>query len=166
MHTHVKTFLSKSTNEQIWQQLFSSQAPLSIGNILHIAEICIVLPISSADVERVFSSFARILSVKRLSLRNLAIENTLIAASNDFEGFKADRYQSVVDDFLHYHPDGEIRKRAPHLSAHKTHKRQKRVKSAACCRKRNCLFLPDSLLPGSADDRDEAQSDDDSSDYI
>ena len=47
------------SSEKCWKQMFSLKEKLGIGNILHLVEICIVLPISNAEVERVFSSFSQ-----------------------------------------------------------------------------------------------------------
>ena len=115
LHTHVVTFLSTSTIEQTWQQLFELQSELALKNIIHIAEICIVLPISSADVERVFSSFARTLSKERMSLKNDTIENLLIIRS-DKTNIKTKSYKFIINKFLTENPDGNARKKSPHKS--------------------------------------------------
>ena len=145
LHSHVVAFLSKSTNEQTWQQLFQLQRELALKNILHIAEICIVLPISSADVERVFSSFARTLTKERMSLKKQTIEYLLIIRS-DKRDIKTKKYSSIIDKFLTENPDGSIRKKCPTLSDFNQRNQLRRDKDGQSLRKKNCLFLPN-IIP-------------------
>ena len=142
LHTHVVTFLSKSTIEQTWQQLFELQIEMALKNIMHIAEICIVLPISSADVERVFSSFARTLTKERLSLKNDTIENLLIIRS-DKSDIKTKNYKNIIDKFLTENPDGTIRKKSARLGSKR--KPSKKVEKNNTLRKKNCLVFPTNI---------------------
>ena len=48
--SHVTRFLSSTTPVKAWESLFSLKQKLGIGNILQIVEICIVLPVSNAEV--------------------------------------------------------------------------------------------------------------------
>ncbi|KAK6168655.1 hypothetical protein SNE40_019847 [Patella caerulea] len=77
VHLQVKTFLKNSSSHNVWPQLFQSRLDLAIDNILHLAEIAIVVPISSAEVERVFSKFVKILTKDRQSLKNQSVRGVL-----------------------------------------------------------------------------------------
>ena len=162
LFSHVTTFLSKSTNEQIWQQLFVLGRELAITDILHIMEICIVLPVSSADIERVFSSFAKTVSKERQSLKTATLENILVVRHNDFDGFNPSRYEKIVKEFLENNPDGTVRKGAPRVCGYKKHNRKPKNKPK---NKKNCLFLPESLTgEGKSSMTQESESTTDSSD--
>ena len=58
LFSHITKYISGSS-EKCWKQMFSLKEKLGIRNILQLVEICIVLPILNAEVERVFSSFSR-----------------------------------------------------------------------------------------------------------
>ena len=65
LFSHITKFISGSS-EKCWKQMFSLiKEKLGIGNLLQLVEICIVLPISNAEVERVFSSFSRMMRKDR-----------------------------------------------------------------------------------------------------
>ena len=169
LFSHVVTFLSKSTNEQAWQQLFQLQREMALKNILHIAEICIVLPISSADVKRVFSSFARTLTKERMSLNNQTIENLLIIRSDNSD-IKTKNYSSIIDRFLIENPDGTIRKKCPPLSGFKQRNQKRKSKDGQSLRKKNCLFLPNNIPNESLSETEpvvvEGASESDDDEYI
>ena len=45
--------------------MFTLKEKLEIGNLLQLVEICIVLPISNAEMERVFSTFSKMMTRDR-----------------------------------------------------------------------------------------------------
>ena len=97
---------------------------------------------SSAEIERVFSSFTRTLSKERLSLKNQTIENLLILRSNNFDNFDASKYSSIATDFLTHHPDGTLKKKI--VAGQNCKKRKKRMKRKKT--KKNCLFLNEDII--------------------
>ena len=52
---HVNLFLPNVSPSKVWPNLFMKQKELNIENIIHVAEICIAVPLSNAETERVFS---------------------------------------------------------------------------------------------------------------
>ena len=54
LYSHVNKFLSNVTPSKCWHRLFKLKEGLSIKNIFHIAEICISIPLSNAECERIF----------------------------------------------------------------------------------------------------------------
>ena len=65
MYEYVTTFMTKTSSEKCWQQMFVLKEKLQIQNILQLVEICLVIPISNAEVERVFSSFTKMMTRDR-----------------------------------------------------------------------------------------------------
>ena len=51
----VNLFLPNVSPSKVWPNLFTKQKDLNIENIIHVAEICIAVPSSNAETERVFS---------------------------------------------------------------------------------------------------------------
>ena len=49
--SHVTKFLSSTTQTKAWENLFSLKQKVGIGNILQIVEICVVIPVSNAEVK-------------------------------------------------------------------------------------------------------------------
>ena len=71
---------------------------LGIVNILHIAELCIALPISNAESERVFSFLWRVFSKDRQSLSNSTLEDILrLRCDTDFS---ESRYKRAIEMYL------------------------------------------------------------------
>ena len=75
---HVNLFLPNVSPSKVWPNLFTKQKELNIENIIHVAEICIAIPLSNAETERVFSFLWKLFAKERQSLKNRALENTLI----------------------------------------------------------------------------------------
>ena len=105
---HVTLFLSTLSASKAWPNLFSKQVELGIENVIHVAEICIAMPLSNAETERVFSFLWRVFSKERQSLKNKALENALILRSET--DTSPNRYGAAIDMFLNVHPNGEVRK--------------------------------------------------------
>ena len=95
--SHVNKFLSKSSPNRCWPQLFKLKVGLGLRNILHIAELCIAIPLSNAESERVFSYLWRQLTKERMSLNHDTLENILqLRSSNNFE---VESYDQAIDLF-------------------------------------------------------------------
>ena len=56
LYSHVNKFLSNVTPSKCWPCLFKLKEGLGIKNILHIAEICICIPLSNAECKCIFHS--------------------------------------------------------------------------------------------------------------
>ena len=67
LYSHVNNFLSNVTPSKCWPCLFKLEG-LGIKNILHIAEICISIPLSKSECEPSFSFLWRQLTKDRLSI--------------------------------------------------------------------------------------------------
>ena len=122
--THVESFLENVTPSKAWKVLFKKKHNLGITNVLHIAKICIVSPLGNAEVERIFSLLWRIFCKERCSLSNKVQEDLLrlrgSSVSKDIES-----YGDAIELFLTEYPDGNVRKRARHISGHKYPKNRK-----------------------------------------
>ncbi len=71
------TGLKNMTYVDVWAKLFSSSKKESLSNILHVAEILLVVPISNAILERMFSTMNRVHSDWRNCLGEKRVENLL-----------------------------------------------------------------------------------------
>ena len=113
---HVLRFIPKISPTKAWPQLFQMRDSLGLHNILHIAELCIAVPISNAECERVFSFLWKIMTKHRMSLSNETLERLLQlrGASN----FNPSNYEHAIELFLTEYPDGTTRKRPSHLDGH------------------------------------------------
>ena len=60
LHTHVEQFLSNCSPNKCWQRLFKLKEILEIKNVLHLAEISLVIPLSNAKAECVYSFLWRV----------------------------------------------------------------------------------------------------------
>ena len=65
------------SSTKCWPQLFQLQDSLSLRNILHITELCIAIPLSSAECERVFSFMWHIYNKDRASVSHETLERLL-----------------------------------------------------------------------------------------
>ena len=110
MFTHVRKFLSGNSPSRCWPQLFQLKSGLGLKNILHIAEICIVVPLSNAESERIFSYLWRQLSKERMSLNHQTLERVLQLRSAS-KGYRIETYDHAIDLFLTEFPNGTVRKR-------------------------------------------------------
>lgn len=108
-YSHVCRFLSKSTPEKCWESMFALKDQLKVENFLLVVEICVVLPISSAEVERVFSSFANMVTKDRKRLNNQSME-VVLRIHNYNEVLTDEAHETAMDLFLSEYPNGDIRK--------------------------------------------------------
>ena len=51
---HVNLFLSQKESQTVWPHLFLSQHKLGVSNLLHIAELCLAIPLLNVESERLF----------------------------------------------------------------------------------------------------------------
>ena len=77
LYSHVNKFLSNVTPSKCWPCLFKLKEGLDIKNILHIAEICISIPLSNTECECIFSFLWRHLTKDCLSINNETLERIL-----------------------------------------------------------------------------------------
>ena len=70
LHDHIKRYVSKVSTEKCWPIIFQIGADLGIHNLLHILEICLVIPLSNAESERVYSFLWHIFSKERQPLEH------------------------------------------------------------------------------------------------
>ena len=75
--THVSAFFKNAPSSKAWPVLFKKGVILGISNVLHVAELCIVMPLANAEAERIFSLLWRIFCKERSSLSNEVQENLL-----------------------------------------------------------------------------------------
>lgn len=171
LHTHVVHFLSNCSSNKCWPKLFLKKESLGIANILHIAEIGIVFPLSNAEAERVYSFLWRVFSKERTSLSNTSLED-ILRLRNDSD-HDPQRYKHAVDLFLTVYPDGTtVRKRARRPDGHRYPSKRKLKKPSEGSSAQSILseLVPDSsesdVEPESVDDidLDEISSDDDETD--
>ena len=74
MFTHIRKFLSENSPLCCWPQLFQLKSGLGLKKILHIAEICIVVPLSNAESKQIFSYLWCQSSNEQLSLNHQTLE--------------------------------------------------------------------------------------------
>ena len=74
----VTTGLKNMTYVEVWAKLFSSSKKESLSNISHVAEILLVVPISNATLERMFSTMNHVHSDWRNCLGEKRVENLRI----------------------------------------------------------------------------------------
>ena len=91
-------------SNKIWPILFAMKHELGISNILHMAEICLALPISNPESERVYSFLWRVYSKDHHSLKNNKLEHIL--RDNDYS---IERYNNVIEIFFNQFLNGEVR---------------------------------------------------------
>lgn len=137
VYEHIVTFMSQKCPSKFWPALFLIEEELGIQNILHIAELCIAVPISNAESERVFSFLWRIFSKEHQSQDNSTLESILRLRCDN--NYSEERYKHAIDLFLREYPNGEVRKRSRRLDGHvypkKRARKQKNVGDNGASRK-------------------------------
>ena len=76
-HTDVEQFLSNCSPDKCWQRLFKLKETLGIKNILHLAEIFLVYPLSNAEADHVYSFLWRVYTKEQIWLINSILEEIL-----------------------------------------------------------------------------------------
>lgn len=54
LYDYVKRYIAKSTPEKCWHNIFNIGHDLGVSNIIHLIEICLVIPLSNAESEHFF----------------------------------------------------------------------------------------------------------------
>ena len=96
MFTHVRKFYSGNSPSGCWPQLFQLKSGLGLKNILHIAEICIVVLLSNAESEHIFSYLWRQLSKEWMSLNHQTLERILQLRSAG-KDYRIEMYDHAID---------------------------------------------------------------------
>ena len=117
MFTHVRKFLSGNSPLRCWPQLFQLKNSLRLKNILHIAETCIVVPLSNTESEQVFWYLWRQLSKEWISLNHQTLE-TILQLWSAGKDYHTETYDHAIDLFLTEFPNDTIRKRPCHTGGH------------------------------------------------
>ena len=117
MFTHVRKFLSGNSPLCCWSQLFQLKSGLGLKNILHSAEIYIVIPLSNAESKRIFSYLWSQLSKEWMSLDNKILERILQLQSAG-KNYCIETYDHTIDLFLTEFPDSTFSKRPHHVDRH------------------------------------------------
>ena len=79
---------------------------LGLKNILHIAELCIAVPLSNTESERVFSYSWRQLSQECMSFNYQALEQVL--QIRQVKDFSIENYNHAIKLFLSIYPNGDV----------------------------------------------------------
>ena len=79
-------------------------------NIFHIAKICVSIPLSNAEYERIFSFLWRQLTKDRLSMNNETLERALQFRFGTGD-YSIEQYDHAIDLFLTEYPDETVRKK-------------------------------------------------------
>ena len=123
MFIHVRKFLSGNSPLCCWPQLFQLKSGLGLKNILHIAEIYIVIPLSNAESKRIFSYLWSQLSKEWMSLDNQILER-ILQLQRAGKNYCIETYDHTIDLFLTEFPDGTFRKCPHHVDGHNYSKNQ------------------------------------------
>ena len=116
-HDHIIRYVSKSSSERCWPIIFCIGHDLAIHNLLHVLEICLAVPLSNAESERVFSLLWHTFSKEQQSMKHDTLEILLCIRSD--VNLHEEWYSDAADMFLNEYPDGTVRKRKRHLQGHK-----------------------------------------------
>jgi hypothetical protein len=116
LYSHVIKFLSKSSVSCCWPQIFRLKNGLGLHDILHIAGLCIVIPLSNAECERIFSFLWHQLTIEGGCLGNDTLE--LILQLRSDKDFSPERYNHTIELFLSQYPDGTVWKHKRHVNGH------------------------------------------------
>ena len=77
MFTHVRKLLSGNSPSCCWPHVFQLKSGLGLKNISHTAEVCIAVPLSNAESERIFSYLWCQISKEQISLNHQTLERIL-----------------------------------------------------------------------------------------
>ena len=85
LHIHVVQFLRNYTADKCWQRSFTMKEVLGIKHVLYLAEISIVILLSNAEAERVYSFLWRVYTKERTQLNNSTLEDIIrVRGDRDF----------------------------------------------------------------------------------
>ena len=98
LHTHVVRFLTNCSPDKCWQRLFKLKETLGIKNVLHLAGTSLVIPISNAEAERVYSFLWIVYTKERTRLYNSTLEDILrVRGGRDFSDEKYEKAIVIYD---------------------------------------------------------------------
>ena len=126
LHTHVVQFLSNCSPDKCWQKMFKLKETLGIKNILHLAEISLVLPLSNAKAEHVYSFLWRVYTKERTRLNNSTLEDILQVRGD--HNFSDEKYEKAIELFMTKKQDGTERKCTRQPAGHKCPSNRKTMK--------------------------------------
>ena len=115
--SHVSKFLSNVTSSKCWPRLFKLKEGLGNKNILHIAEICISIPLSNAECKHILSFLWRQLTKDRLSMNNKTLERIFQFRFGTGD-YSIKQYDHAIDLFLTEYPDRTVRKKQKQPDGH------------------------------------------------
>ena len=128
LYTHVVQFLSNCSPDKCWQRLFKIKETLGIKNVLHLAEISLVIPLSNAEAERVYSFLWRVYTKERTRLNNSTLEDILrVRGDRDYSD---EKYEKAIELFMTNNPDGTERKRTRRPAGHNYPSNRKTTKKS------------------------------------
>ena len=108
------SFLVEIPLRAVGLKIFQLKSGLGLKNILHIAEICIVVLLSNAESEQIFSYLWHQLSKEWMSLNHQTFERILQLRSAG-KDYCIETYDHAIDLFLTEFPNGTVRKRPRHV---------------------------------------------------
>ena len=158
--THVAAFLSNVSPSKAWNVLFKKRHSLGITNLLHIAELCIVMPLGNAEVERIFSLLWRLFCKERSSLSN-KVQEDLLRLRGTVVSKEVENYADAIELFLTEYPDGIVRRLSRRPSGHSYPKQRKSLSKRA----KIDVLATVSHLVSSDDDDDSSDESDSNSNY-
>ena len=150
---HVSEFLENVSPSNAWKVLFEKKMSLGLSNLLHVVELCIVIPLGNAEVERIFSLLWRIFCKERSSLSN-KVQEDLLRLRGSVVAKEVVDYADAIELFLTEYPDGNVRKRCRRTSGRAYPlKRKSRLKKP-----RMDILTTINDLVSSSDDEDSDES--------
>ena len=124
LHTHVVRFLTNCSPDKCWQRLFKLKETLGIKNVLHLAGISLVITISNAEAERVYSFLWTVYTKERTRRNNSTLEDILrVRGGRDFSD---EKYEKAI--IMTKKQDRTERKRTRRPAGHKYPSNRKTTK--------------------------------------
>ena len=105
LHTHVVQFLSNCFPDKCWQRFFKLKEILGIKNVLHLAEISLVIPLSNAEAKHVYSFLWRMYTKEGTQLNNSTLEDILRVRGDG--SFSDKKYKKAIELFMTKKQDGK-----------------------------------------------------------
>ena len=77
LHDHVTRFLPNHSPEKCWPIILKIDSDLGITNLLHLIEICLVMPLANTEAECVFLFLWQVFSKEHQSMKHETLEMLL-----------------------------------------------------------------------------------------
>ena len=126
LYEHVKKFLQSKSPNNVWSHLFCRGKTLVIENVLHLAEISLVLPTSNTETRCAFSFLWRTFFKERQSLKNVNLEHILRLRSD--HDYSQERYEHAIELLLTRYPNEEVRHHPRRPGGHQCLQKRKNMK--------------------------------------